>query len=59
MQILFCKFLNIFYRFIDYRKPPCSLSPRLGCDDAYGVTDLWWTVLAFRLGFVVVFAVII
>uniref|UniRef100_A0A0N4U363 Anoctamin n=1 Tax=Dracunculus medinensis TaxID=318479 RepID=A0A0N4U363_DRAME len=42
--------------FIDYRKPPCSLSPRIGCDDAYGVTDLWWTVLAFRLGFVVVFA---
>lgn len=42
--------------FRDYRKPPCSLVPSEDCDDNYGVTHMWWVVLAFRFGFVIVFA---
>ncbi|VDK42122.1 unnamed protein product [Anisakis simplex] len=42
--------------FRGYRKPPCTLRPTADCDDKYGVTHMWWIVLSFRLGFVVVFA---
>ncbi|KHN88131.1 Anoctamin-5 [Toxocara canis] len=42
--------------FRDFRKPPCTLRPLADCDDKYGVTSLWWVILSFRLGFVIVFA---
>ncbi|VDD88669.1 unnamed protein product [Enterobius vermicularis] len=46
--------------FRDYRLPPCSLTSSTGdCDDNYGVTNMWWIVLAFRLGFVIIFAHVI
>lgn len=42
--------------FHDYRFPPCSLVTNgTQCDDKYGVTPMWWIILGYRLGFVIVF----
>lgn len=43
--------------FRDYRYPPCNLVTNgTACSDNYAATNIWWIILAFRLGFVLVFA---
>lgn len=47
-----------FCRYKDYRQPPCSLNLHDSagdCSNEYEMQHRWWTILSFRLTFVLVF----
>uniref|UniRef100_A0A914I139 Anoctamin n=1 Tax=Globodera rostochiensis TaxID=31243 RepID=A0A914I139_GLORO len=56
-----------FCRYRDYRQPPCTLFSQLNrtnpngwaCNDNYELQPKWWTLLAFRLTFVLIFELVV
>uniref|UniRef100_A0A0N5A9A2 Anoctamin n=1 Tax=Syphacia muris TaxID=451379 RepID=A0A0N5A9A2_9BILA len=46
-------------RFRDYRRRPCSLYPGVDCDDDYRRTEEGLVILSYRLGFVLIFLVMV
>ncbi|KAI1726715.1 calcium-activated chloride channel domain-containing protein [Ditylenchus destructor] len=46
-------------RYRDLRLPPCHLGLEGQCADDYSLQNKWWSILAFRLIFVLVFEIVV